>query len=105
VLFVILATITDTQIIVDRFADHFSKSFTRDAAGSLPSASLPYDNLTLTSVSDDDVLKVIKCLKPNMTSGPDEIPSLVIRDCTAVFSEPLCFLFNLILKTSCCPMR
>jgi hypothetical protein len=99
------ATITDPQIIVDSFADHFSKSFTRDAASTLPSASLPYDNLTLTRVSDDDVLKAIKCLKPNMTSGPDEIPSLVIRDCAAVFADPLCFLFNLILNTSCYPMR
>jgi hypothetical protein len=42
------ATITDPQIIVDSFADHFSKYFTRDAASTLPSASLPYDNLTLT---------------------------------------------------------
>jgi hypothetical protein len=99
------ATITDPQIIVDSFADHFSKSFTRDAASTLSSASLPYDNLTLTRVSDDDVLKAIKCLKPNMTSGPDEIPSLVIRDCAAVFADPLCFLFNLILNTSCYPMR
>jgi hypothetical protein len=40
-----------------------------------------------------------------MTSGPDEIPSLVIRDCAAVFADPLCFLFNLILNTSCYPMR
>ncbi|KAH0808663.1 hypothetical protein GEV33_014128 [Tenebrio molitor] len=87
------------------FADHFSKSFTRDAASTLPSASLPYDNLTLRRVSDDDVLKAIKCLKPNMTSGPDEIPSLVIRNCAAVFADPLCFLFNLILNTSCYPMR
>jgi hypothetical protein len=91
--------------VSDSFADHFSQSFTRDAAGSLPSASLPYDNLTLTSVSDDDVLKAIKCLKPNMTSGPHEVPGLVIRDCAAVFAEPLCFIFNLILKTSCYPMR
>jgi hypothetical protein len=81
------ATITDLQIIVDSFT------------------SLPYENLTLTSVSHDDVLKAINCLKPNMTSRPDEIQSLVIRDCTAVFAEPLCFLFNLILKTSCYPMR
>jgi hypothetical protein len=99
------ATITDPQIIVDSFADHFSKSFTRDAASTIPSASLPYDNLTLTRVSNDDVLKALKCLKPNMTSGPDEIPSLVIRDCAAVFADPLCFLFNLILNTSCYPMR
>jgi hypothetical protein len=35
-----------------------------------------------------------------MSSGPDEIPSLVIRDCAAVFAEPLCFLFNLILLLS-----
>jgi hypothetical protein len=98
-------TITDPQIIVDSFADHFSKSFTKDAASTLPSASRPYDNLTLTRVSDDDVLKALKCLKPNMTSGPDEIPSLVIRDCAAVFADPLCFLFNLILNTSCYPMR
>ncbi|KAH0818266.1 hypothetical protein GEV33_004525 [Tenebrio molitor] len=53
------ATIADPQIIVDSFADHFSKSFTRDAASTLPSASLPYDNLTLTRVLDDDVLKAV----------------------------------------------
>jgi phosphoheptose isomerase len=50
------ATITDPQIIVDSFADHFSQSFTRDAPGSLPSVFLPYDNLALTCVSNDDVL-------------------------------------------------
>jgi hypothetical protein len=50
------ATLTDPQIIVDSFADHFSQSFTRDAPGSLPSAFLPYDNLALTCVSNDDVL-------------------------------------------------
>jgi hypothetical protein len=40
-----------------------------------------------------------------MTSGPDEVPGLVIRNCAAVFADPLCFIFNLILKTSCYPTR
>ncbi|KAH0818010.1 hypothetical protein GEV33_004781 [Tenebrio molitor] len=62
-------------------------------------------SIPASCLHDDDVLKAIKCPKPNMTSGPDEIPSLVIRDCAAVFADPLCFLFNLILNTSCYPMR
>jgi hypothetical protein len=40
-----------------------------------------------------------------MTSGPDQIPAFVIRDCASVFAKPLQMLFNLILRNNCYPTK
>lgn len=42
-------------------------------------------------------------LRDRMTSGPDSIPSFVVKDCIRVFSTPLVSLFNLSLRTNTFP--
>jgi hypothetical protein len=97
-------TITDPQTIVESFADYFSQSFGRNPSVDIPSAPYSYNVFNLTSVTYDDVLKALKRLK-RMTSGPDQIPAFVIRDCASVFAKPLQMLFNLILRNNCYPTK
>src|SRR5699024_1505747 len=55
------------------------------------------------SVSSSDILAVTKKMKANFVTGPDRVPAFVVSDTVRVLLEPLCFLFNLILKTHCYP--
>lgn len=58
------------------------------------------DNFYL-NVKDIDESQVAKCLsrlKNKFTSGVDQIPSFLVRDCVSLAS-PLCTIFNLALKT------
>jgi hypothetical protein len=98
-------TITDPQTIVESFADYFSQSFGRNPSVDIPSVPYSYNVFNLTSVTYDDVLKALKRLKPSMTSGPDQLPAFVIRDCASVFAKPLQMLFNLILRNNCYPTK
>ena len=56
--------------------------------------------LIIKSISEKNIFYSIRKLKPSILSGPDQIPTLVIKDCANVFVKPLSIIFNLIL-TSC----
>lgn len=95
--------ISDPQIISNSFADFFQKSY------SIPEATISsYNNiednsyLNIHHFTDDQIAVALKKLKPKLTSGPDNIPSFVVRDCL-VFAKPLGIIYNLCLQTSTFP--
>lgn len=95
-----------SKAMVDAFADTFMKNF-NICNNSLPPQT-PVDNktssfLSLTSVSESEVLSSLKRIPSKPIIGPDLIPAFLIRDCAGVFCAPLHILFNLILKTSTFP--
>lgn len=61
------------------------------------SANLP---ICLFNFSVNEVLLSLRKLKNSFTSGHDDIPSFLLRDCASVFAYPLTYIFNLSLKTS-----
>lgn len=63
------------------------------------------NNANIESVSKCEIEVAAKKLKNKMTSGPDGIPSFIIKDCINVFVNPMHILFNLALKTAIFPNR
>lgn len=64
------------------------------------------DNLSVLhgfSIQECDILKAVKKIKCNTVSGPDSIPAFLVVDCITCFVEPLCYIFNLILRKSVYP--
>lgn len=98
------ATLEKPQDIVNAFADFFSDAFINSSEFS-PAENLQYNNniLHIREFTENDVINSIKKIKANMTTGPDQIPAFIIRDCAAVLCKPLCIIFNLILKTATFP--
>ena len=50
-------------------------------------------------VSESEVLKALKKIKPKFTKGPDNIPAFIVKDCAHIFARPLTIIFNLSLKS------
>lgn len=91
-------------MIVDSFAVHFASVYNPANTNTLlqdfyvdPNSSLNFQ-LTVS-----DVITAIKSLKPTLTSGIDEIPSFLLKDCCILLSDVLCAIFNRILKSGYFP--
>jgi hypothetical protein len=55
------------------------------------------------SVTASEVIAATKNLKPNLTAGSDDIPAFLVKDCIHSLSQPLAYLYNLILRSSSFP--
>ncbi|KAJ3656292.1 hypothetical protein Zmor_015379 [Zophobas morio] len=55
------------------------------------------------NITDCDILQAAKKLKPNLTSGDDEIPAFLVRDGIGSLLTPLYHLYNAIISTSTFP--
>ncbi len=94
------------QDIVNMFAHYFSSIFDLPETNQLQgntfvsnSSNLPFH----IQIFDDDVLAAISKIKNTCSAGIDQVPSFLIKDCSAAFLKPLCYLFNLSLNNSCFP--
>ncbi|XP_063907396.1 uncharacterized protein LOC135125678 [Zophobas morio] len=91
--------------IVNAFASYFENVFSTPAYDNSTLNSILSNNslISITNVSEDLILKVLKQSKNSFTQGADGIPSFLLKDCAIVFVKPLFKLFNLILTTSTFP--
>lgn len=91
--------------IVNAFATYFSSVYIDSNVAStiFLSKNPTYQCINLRHICSEEVRLAIKSLKDKFTAGVDMVPSFVVKDCACVFKEPLCILFNLILKTSVYP--
>ena len=98
--------LTDPQQIVVGFAKHFSSAY-------LPSTESPIsitrlsDNsiINLSEIMEADIIKSCKALNANLTSGPDNIPAFLVRDCAHILAKPLQFIFNRCIQSGIFPNR
>jgi hypothetical protein len=51
--------------------------------------------LSLVPISDADVCKAIKRLKPSKSVGLDDIPGFIVKSCSDIFIPILMHIFNL----------
>ena len=93
------------QEIVNGFASFFQSLYIQSSTIDLSNFVSPVNvpALSISSFSNEIVLKFLKKFKSNLTSGPDCIPSFLLKDCAIIFVEPLTKIFNLILKTNSFP--
>jgi hypothetical protein len=92
----------------ETFANHF-KSVYDNTASKFPSNPVTSfdvassDNLSLFPVTDADVRKAIRRLKPSESVGLDGIPGFIIKGCTDIFVLLLKYIFNLSLSQQLFP--
>ena len=92
------------QSVVDGFASFFSDVYLQsDPSHKVPLLSLNNTHVNIKPITDQDIINAAKKLKNKLTSGVDNVPSFIVRDCIYAFIAPLRFLFNLILTTGIYP--
>lgn len=91
--------------IAESFAHFFRSSYVDSSFSTAESTSSQniYDHFNLELVSEDDIFKILRSLKPKSTIGPDLIPAFILKDCASVFAYPLMLIFNLALATQTFP--
>lgn len=95
------------QDIVEAFSRLFEQAFPHSEPNDTIDIDLNigvnFPSLNVNNLSEEEITDSIKKLKNKMTSGPDCIPSFLIRDCAYVLCQPLKILFNLSLKLGTFP--
>ena len=96
--------------IVEAFASYFQSVYTTDDE-SVQEGINNYSNINgstfpsinIHHITPLDVEKALTELKPKMSSGLDQVPCFVAKDCKSVFTTPLTYIFNLSLRTCTFP--
>lgn len=97
-------TLSQPNAIVESFCEQFSQEFhTSGVFSQINCAASDMPIISVEYVSEDDVAKAIRKLKNKATAGDDQVPSFLIRDCSAVFLLPLKIIFNLSLQSATYP--
>ena len=74
----------------------FSSVFTKENTESVPQLNSHNNNLFLSDLilTQEAVKKKLEGLNPNKAMGPDEIPSIVLKELSSELSFPLLIIFN-----------
>lgn len=97
--------LNDPQVIVDAFAHFFQEAFIQSSnhQNNLNSSISDAPVLPVPHISEADVLKALKKVKPKCTMGLDGIPAFLLKDCGFLLAKPLSYIFNLSLQTNIFP--
>ena len=97
--------VTDPADKAQMFIAYFHSVFSTPKTGiALPAVSVKSDNMLANIVlSEIDVINVLKGLDVNKSSGPDDIPQKVLRECADELTPSLTTLFNLSMSTCTFP--
>lgn len=89
------------QAVVDGFSNFFSDVYLpSDPSHSTANLSLNNTHIHINLITEQEIIEAAKKLKNKLTSGVDNVPSFIVRDCINAFATPLRILFNLILSTN-----
>lgn len=96
--------------IVNKFAELFKSVFVTSSdpdeeRSCLYKSKFLGDILNVGGITEDEIIRASKKLKNKMTSGSDDVPSFLVRDCIGVLAYPLKVLFNLALESVTFPSR
>lgn len=93
----------DLQDASEIFADYFESTYSK-AAFSPPEVSDFYGvSLSSLDVSYDEVYDALSQLNDDCTSGPDQIPAILLKRCSFSLTFPLTVLFNISLQEGTVP--
>ncbi|PNF20051.1 hypothetical protein B7P43_G05268 [Cryptotermes secundus] len=84
--------------VADEFSKHFQTVYHNPGPIVFPILLSSSEFLPLASVSDSDVIKAIKRLRPSKSVGVDDIPGFIIKGYTDIFVPILKHIFNLSLS-------
>jgi hypothetical protein len=91
--------LTDHSEVANAFANHFQSSFNNPSPGvfSCPSSSSS-GSISVPPITDSDIFKALKRLKPSKSVGLDNIPGFIIKGCAPIFVPIFKHIFNLSLS-------
>jgi hypothetical protein len=81
--------------IANAFANHLQSIYSSQSPGVLPSLSSSLGSLSLSPISDSDILKAIARLIPSKSVGLDNIPGFVIKGCSDILAPVLKHILSL----------
>jgi hypothetical protein len=84
--------------VADAFAKHFLSVYNIPCPGVSPLPSRSSEFLSLAPISELEMCKALKRLRPSKAVGLDGIPSFVIKSCSEIFIPVLKHIFNLSLS-------
>jgi len=90
--------------IVLPFANYFQSVYKESISFDFQGGSLSlYSIVTVSKITESDVLVASKRLITGLTAGVDGVPSFLVGDCAGVVARPLAYIYNLVLSSSCLP--
>lgn len=93
----------------EAFANFFASVFLTDVpvlnaeTAYLSDRSFDSNYISITRITPEDVMFGINKLKPSSSTGPDGIPSTILKQAKKDLCYPLCYIFNLALETGVYP--
>jgi uncharacterized membrane protein len=100
---------TKPNKIVDNFAKYFERVFNPHRDVGNPNNyhfhHTGYSQIDVPQLTIAEIEQAIKGLKLTSSAGFDQIPTFIVKDCSAALIEPLTFLFILSLKLGIFPSR
>ena len=96
---------SDGHVIADMFANHFSTVYEDNPVGSFSPGFGGESSIILHDyvISYSEVENTVNGLDERKSSGPDNIPPVLIKNCISYLITPLIYIFNLSLKTGVFP--
>ena len=89
--------------IVNAFSQYFSEFFSDMQLPLMQRNVNTCADIKIDRITFDDIHVAAKKLNNKLTSGPDGIPSFIVKDCICAFSAPLSKIFNLSLSSGLFP--
>jgi hypothetical protein len=89
--------------VSDAFTKHFQTVYNTPCTGVFPSLLQYSEFLSLAPISELDICRALRCLRPSKSVGLDDIPSFVMKGCSEIFVPVLKDIFNLSLTQNYFP--
>jgi hypothetical protein len=89
--------------VADAFVKHFQSVYSTPCTGVFSSLSESSKFLSLAPISELDICKALRRLRPSKSVGFDDIPSFVVKDCSEIFVPVLKHIFHLSLPQNYFP--
>ena len=98
-------TTTSDEEKSEVFNEYFKEVFTKEDTQNMPNVpQKPVESiLNHINIDEETVLKKLKDINPNKSTGPDNIPARVIKELSEVLAEPLTILYKLSLSSGKLP--
>jgi hypothetical protein len=97
--------ISDSKEQANIFNKYFATVFTADDGKAPPMAPRidPHSHISNIDFAPDKILRVLLQLKPSSSSGPDELPNILLKKIAHSVCNPLAFLFDMSFRTHTLP--
>lgn len=102
-------TYSSPHMIANAFAEHFQSVYLSPDAQELVKSNITDEDRNISSylnihtISNEQITNASKKLKNKLSTGPDNVPPIIVKDCIQSFLIPLNHIFNLIVKTGTFP--